>query len=173
MTEPALAPIDEAAAAFTPMVTIPDDPLEDMPAPLASVDTDFDEKHREDFTGLLYLGKLEEECTVAGHRFLLATPSQDDRLEMGPLHKPWVNTITGEMAWRTIFVAAYLRKIDSEDAPQPLSPANTGLRTRFDWVQRSIASDVVIEKLFEHCLLVDARVRELIEELDGLGESSA
>lgn len=173
MTEPVLTPVDETAAAFVPIVTVPEDPPEAAPSPLASVDSVFDEKYREDFTGLLYLGKLEDECTVAGHRFLLATPTQDDRLEMGPLHKPWVNTITGEMAWRTIFVAAYLRRIDEEVAPEPLNSSITGLRTRFDWVRRSIVSDIIIEKLFEQCMIIDARVRELIEELDGLGESSA
>jgi hypothetical protein len=167
-----LIPVDEEAEAFTPMVHLPEDPPE--PAePLAEVESDFDPKHREDFTGLLYLGQLEDECTIAGHYFKLVTPTQADRLAMGPLHKPWVNTLTAELAWRLIIVSAYLRKIDNEDAPEPLNSHTSALGTRFDWVQRSISSDIVIERLYERCLLIDARVRQLIEELDRLGESSA
>lgn len=170
MTDP-LIPVDEAAA-FAPMVHLPEDPPEQA-APLTAVESEFDPRHREDFTGLLFLGKLEDECRIAGHRFKLATPTQQDRLEMGPLHKPWVNTLTAELAWRLIIVAAYLRKIDSEDAPEPLSRNMTPLGTRLDWVRETIVSDIIIERLYNECLLLDARVRELIEELDRLGESSA
>jgi hypothetical protein len=172
MTETPLIPADEVAAAFAPMVHLPEDPPE-PDAPMVEIDSDFDPAHREDFTGLLFLGKLEDECRIAGHRFKLVTPTQQDRLEMGPLHKPWINTLTAELAWRLVIVAAYLRRIDSEGAPEPLNKHTSPLASRFDWVRESIASDIIIERLYERCLLLDARVRELIEELDRLGESSA
>jgi hypothetical protein len=132
-----------------------------------------DPRHREDFVGLLYLGRLEETCTVAGHRFLLRTPSQPDRLEMGPLHKPYLNTVTTEPAWRLVTVAAYLRGIDSQVAPEPLSSAVTALRTRLDWVRENIYSEKIIERLYDECLILDGRVREVIGALDGQGETSA
>lgn len=165
-------PID-AQAEFGPSFVLPiteDYPSE--PGAFEDVQTEMDPKIREDFVGLIYLGKLEEMCAVAGHTFLLRTPSQPDRLEMGPLHKPYLNTVTTESAWRLITVAAYLRKVDSQTAPEPLSPALTALRTRLDWVRENIYSEYVIDQLYDRCLILDGRVREVIDSLDGQGEAS-
>lgn len=168
-----LLPIDSQAE-FGPAFYLPvtEEP-EPEPNPFDDIHTEIDPKIREDFIGLTYLGRLEESCKIAGHTFLLRTPPQPDRLEMGPLHKPYLNTVSTEAAWRVITVAAYLRKIDSQVAPEPLSPSVTALRTRLDWVQTNIYSDHVIERLYDECLLLDGRVREVIESLDGQGEPSA
>ena len=168
-----LLPID-AQAEFGPTFQLPivEEP-EPEGSPFDDVDTELDPRSREDFVGLIYLGKLEEPCSIAGHSFVLRTPPQPDRLEMGPLHKPYLNTVSTEAAWRVITVAAYLRRIDSQLAPEPLSPSVTPLRTRLDWVQNNIYSEHVIERLYDECLLLDGRVREVINALDGQGESSA
>lgn len=167
------SPIDEQAR-FGPEFVLPiHEEMPPEPDPYADVETDLDPRVRQDFVGLTYLGRLEEECTVAGHRFLLCTPSQDDRLEMGPLHKPYLNTISTEFAWQLIKVAAFLQRIDSSPAPEPLSPGVSGLRTRWEWVKDSIHSDKVIGLLYQKCLLLEAKVEDVIAELDRLGEPSA
>jgi hypothetical protein len=168
-----LLPVD-AQATFGPSFVLPITPeTEPEEGPFDDVDTELDPKIREDFIGLTYLGKLEETCRVAGHTFLLRTPSQVDRLEMGPLHKPYLNTVTTEAAWRQLTVAAYLRRIDSQVAPDPLSPSITALRVRLDWVRENIYSEQVVDRLYDECLLLDSRVRDVIEALDGQGEPSA
>lgn len=170
MPDEDLLPID-AQAEFGPTVVFP--VMEEMPEepdPYADVKSDLDPRARQDFTGLLYLGCLEEECTVGGHKFLLRTPSQDDRLEMGVIHKPYLNTVSTEVAWRAITVAAHLRRIDSEIAPEPLNPAVSGVRTRFEWMRSSIYSDEVIDRIYQYCLELSSRVGLVIDQLDGLGE---
>lgn len=180
MTDPTaqdtvLLPVDpadvEQAASFGPMFTDPEasphDPPEEPPGPVA----DLDERATADFTGLLYLGYLEDECTVVGHRFLLRTPSQDERLEMGMLHRPYLNSVATEPAWRSITVAAFLRRIDSANAPEPLTAAANQVRDRFEWLQKSVHSSVVIEKLFDRCLELAARERDVVDFLDGQGEA--
>lgn len=175
MQDDGLIPLDETdlPGSFTPLVVIPDDEPSGQRHPLENVDSQFDPKHREDFVGLLYVGKLEEQCTVAGHRFSLSTPGQTDRLSMGPLHKPYANTVAGEQAWRTIVVAAYLRQIDGELAPEPLRSDGNPVEERFRWVLNSIHSDNVITRIYEETLLLDARVNTLVDILDDLGEASA
>jgi hypothetical protein len=167
-----LLPID-AQADFGPSFVLPQTApdLESEPDPYDAVETGLDPRVRQDFMGLLYLGRMEDECTIAGHKFLLRTPSQDDRLEMGPLHKPYLNTVTTEVAWRLITVAAYLRRIDSEPAPEPLNTNVSALRTRLEWTRNNIYAEQVIEALYDRCLLLDGRVREVITALDGQGES--
>lgn len=173
MPDEDLLPAD-AQVGFELPFTLPQVELtEDEPDPFATIETDMDPRVRQDFTGLLYVGRLEEECKVAGHRFLLRSPSQDDRLEMGPVHKPYVNTATMENAWRTITVSAYLRRIDSEVAPEPLGPGVGAVRTRFDWMRASIYSSAVIDILYQNCLELGARVDAVISSLDSLGEASA
>lgn len=173
MPEPSLTPapvLDSAELLAPTLVLSEDDDQPDEPSPLEALPSEFDPRHREDFVGMLYLGKLEEECRVVGHTFLLETPDQTLRLAMGPLHKPYVNTLSGERAWESIVVAAFLKRIDSEERPQPLRGGGPELRDTWAWVTSSIHSQIVISKLFEKCLLLDARVREILEQLDGLGK---
>lgn len=147
-------------------------PVDEEPDAEEQIDNDLDPRAREDFLGLLYLGRLEEECTVAGHRFLLRTPSQDDRLDIGLVHKPYLNTVASEPAYRMITVASFVHRIDDQDEPAPLTGKSTTLRDRFNWIRASITSDVIIEKLFAECMELDGRTRAVVDYLDGQGKAS-
>ena len=107
---------------------------------------------------------------MAGHRFLLRTvpdrPAGD-----GAAAKPYLNTTTGDLAWMTLMVAAYLRKIDSTSAPEPLGPESP-LSTRYQWVKESIYSDQVVAEIFNECLLLDGRAHDQIESMNQLGKAS-
>lgn len=155
------------------VVVAEDEPDPANTNPFDDIESKFDPRYREDFVGLLYLGKLEEECTVAGHRFLLITPSHSERMEMGPLHKPYVNTLSAERAWESIVVASYLREIDGTPKPLPLRGDVLPLRESWEWVKTNIYSPQIISEIFEKCLLLDDRTRTLIGELDDLGKVSA
>lgn len=163
---------DEMPGSFAPIVTVGGDPPPEQ-SELDEIETAFDPRYREDFVGLLYLGYLEETCVVAGHRFQLRTPGQEDRLSMGVIQRPYANTVMGEQAWRAVTVAAYLRDIDGTPAPEPLNSSQSAVATRFNWVVNSIHSDQIIELIFIQIRLLDARVREMIGALDNLGEASA
>lgn len=163
----------QLAGSFAPIITVPEAPPQEEQTPLAEVSSEFDPRHRDNFVGLLYLGKLEDMCTIAGHRFRLATPNLRDRLAMGPLHKTYANTVVGEMAWRTITVAAYLREIDGQAAPEPLNSRDEPVAVRLRWVLDSIHSDEMIGLIYQQALLISAQVHELTEALDALGEASA
>lgn len=133
---------------------------------------DLDPRARQDFEGLLYLGYLEEECEVAGHHFLLRTPTQDERIEMGLIHRAYINSFVVESAWELLMVAMYCQRIDSRDAPEPLTErARNPVATRFEWIKRSIRSSVVITKVFNHCVLLEKREKDLVDYLDGQTKS--
>jgi len=133
--------------------------------------TDLDEDARSDFTGLTVLGYLEEECEIAGHRFFLKTPWHDERIERGVLHKPYVGSMNFEPMWELITVATYLHSIDGVPAPEPLGPKTNAVGGRLDWIKRSIYSPIVIRKLFDHCLDLDARERAVVEYVDEQSKS--
>lgn len=149
-----------------PFVSIPELPEEEPEEePMADIDTEFDPKFREPFVGLLYLGSLKNQVVRYGHTFDLATPTQRERLEGGVLHKRFINTISGEIAWAAIVVALYLTSVDGQPLPEPIGPAvATHVADRFNWVIDNIKGELINE-LFEECLLLDAQVAGVMESL--------
>jgi hypothetical protein len=155
--------------AFSLPEQIPDAPLEETPSGPDQL-SQFDRRHRDPFTGLLFLGRLEDEVDILGHSFKLVTPSQNERLEAGLVHKKYLNSISSEIGWAAITVATYLRKVDGTDLPQPIGPNDTGIRERFNWVVENLLGPV-IQRVYEKCLILDSKVNDAIEELERLGES--
>ncbi len=157
------------APTFSLPTTIPDAPQEDESAGPDEL-SEFDQRYREPFVGLLYLGSLSDEVTVLGHKFHIKTPSQNERLESGLVHKKYLNSLSGEIAWAAVTVATYLQKIDGEDLPESIyNSATTSIKDKFDWVVENIRGPV-ITRLFEECLKLDAKVDRAIEELERLGK---
>jgi len=130
----------------------------------------FDLRHRDNFTGMLYLGKLKDEFHYLGHVFSLETPTHAEKLEAGLIHKPHINAISSDIAWAALTTALYLRAVDGTDLPSGIGPRDTGLKDRYNWIIENIRSSI-INKLFEQCLILDAKVEAALAELDRLGES--
>lgn len=169
-TDDGLLPIDPDAVGPIFTMDLAADEPEPEQDPIDKIKTDLDPRVREDFVGLLYLGKLEEECKVAGHTFLLRTPTQPERLELGSLLKPYMNTPTVEKAYRLVQVAMFVHRIDSEWAPVPLTERDTGLAARFSWILNSITAEAVIERLYDAAMGLELRSRAVVDEMDRLGE---
>lgn len=137
-----------------PDVEAPDSPRE------------FDPKYRDPFTGLLFLGYLEDTIRIYGHTFRIATPTQNERIEMGLLHKPYVDSLASEIAYQTLLVSAYLLEVDGEELPQPiLNKSKSGaVADRFRWVSENLRPPV-IDQLFSSCLVLEGEVRQVLEAM--------
>lgn len=120
---------------------------------------EFDPKYREPFTGLLYIGALTDSTTLFGHHFTISTPTTTERLQIGQVIAPYQGTVTGELAYQTALVAAYLVSIDGTKLPEPVlsNPKETALHDRFRWVTENLRRPV-IEELFDWCLRLDSQV---------------
>lgn len=127
---------------------------------------EFDERCKEPFSGLLYLGALEETVTVWGHSFRLVTPSQAERLQMGQLHKPFADTLASEIAYQTLMVASFLLEVDRQPLPQPVvnDVRENAVRDRFRWVSDNLRPPV-IDELFSSCLALESEVRRTLEAM--------
>lgn len=164
---PADLPVDpdDIETAFGPMF-VRDDVEEPEPEPEPAAATDLDERAHEDLTGLLYLGYLAETVPVAGHRFALHTPTHNERIERAALHREYLGSMNTEPMWRLLTVAAYCVAIDDCDAPAALNPKAGEVAARLDWIKRTVFSSVMIEKLFDECLVLDARERAVVDYMD-------
>lgn len=127
---------------------------------------EFDPRHREPFTGLLFVGALTDEFTLWGHRFVIATPTQTERMQIGPVIKEYADTIAGELAYATALVAAYLVSVDGHELPKPVTKdvKETALRDRFRWVSDTLQQPV-INYVFSKCLELDQQVDEVLEAM--------
>lgn len=129
----------------------------------------FPDGYKEPFNGLLYLGHLDEEFVIYGHTFRIVTPSQLERLQVGVLHKPYAGTLSTEIAFETVLVAAYLHSIDGQELPKPVleSVKDNGLQDRYNWVSENLKRPV-ISKVYERCLALEEQVDEV---LDAMGKA--
>jgi hypothetical protein len=141
-----------------------DDPVKDDTDDLTP--REFNPRAREPFIGLLYLGSLDREVTLYGHKFLLVTPTNAERIQMGLITKDWRDTATEEVALGQALVAAFLHKVDGQPLPEPISPdpKDTALRGRFNWVGENLRRQV-ITALFQECMILDTQVDIALEAM--------
>jgi hypothetical protein len=147
-----------------PPVTLPE------PEPVLDY-REFDPKHREAFTGLLYVGHLDHEFQLYGHTFRIATPTQTERLQVGPVVKEFRDTITNEIAYQAAVVALYLVSIDGQALPQPIlaNAKDAAVRDRFNWVTENMRRPV-INAVFDQSMILEDVVDETLE---AMGKASA
>lgn len=127
---------------------------------------EFDPKAKEAFVGLLHLGSLDRDVTLYGHKFLLVTPTNAERIQIGLITQPWRDTLTEEVAWMQAMVAAFLQRVDGAPLPEPISPdpKDTALRGRFNWVGENLRRQV-INAIFQECLILDNQVDIALEAM--------
>jgi len=152
--------------AFLPDQSVAPEPQpapEPEPEPIQEDVPEFDARHREPFRGLLYVGALTEDFELFGHSFRIGTPTQTERLQIGQVIQPWQGTVTGEIAYQTALVAAYLIEVDGQKLPEPImtNPKETALHDRFRWVSENLRR-VVIDEIFDRCLKLDGKVEDVL-----------
>lgn len=127
---------------------------------------EFDPRWKEPFTGLLYIGSLTSTETVFGHDFVISTPTQTERMQIGQVIAPYMETVSGNIAYATAFVAACLVSVDGRKLPEPVlnNPKETALHDRFKWVAENLRKPVV-DELYGRCLELDMQVDRVLEAM--------
>lgn len=135
--------------------------VSDVPPPPA-----FDERYKEPFVGLLYVGYLEEDFTLFGHHFRISTPSRRERIQMGLVMKEYQDTMTWELAWQAAVVAAHLIEVDHMPLPEPVTKkaTRTPFMERFEWVQDNL-QDRVIDEVYTKCMEMRDTVDNVVEAM--------
>ena len=135
------------------------DPSDDESVP------EFDERHKRDFEGLLYIGHLQDEFVWFGHKFVIRTLKTGEILEVGLLHSKYVGSLSDIKAYQAAVIAACVVSVDGRPLPMPLSSKaeDTALYPRFqhvlDW------HPPVLDAIYEKFLLLEARVNEVIDAM--------
>lgn len=127
---------------------------------------EFDPKVRQDFEGLLYLGRLTHKYHYLGHEFVIRTITTGETLEIGLLHKPYADTMGDIKAYQAALAAACVVTVDGRPLPAPLTvdASDTALLNRFEYVLRSWFP-TVIDMVYEQYLILEDRVRQVMEAM--------
>lgn len=80
----------------------------------------FDERYRDDFNGLTFIGALSKTFTWLGHRFLIRTLTTDEVLQAQILTKEYQDTVGAGLAYRTAVVSLSVQTVDGEPLPVPV-----------------------------------------------------
>lgn len=127
---------------------------------------EFDPRVRQDFEGLLYLGKLTAQFEWMGHTFVIRTLTVGEVLEIGLIHREYVGTMADVKAYQAALSAACVVQIDRKFMPFPLTNEadDTPVRNRFEYVLNHWFPPT-LDAIYENYLLLEARVDKVMEAM--------
>jgi hypothetical protein len=124
----------------------------------------FPNEWKDEFEGLLFLGKLEKEVDrIPYHKFVVRTLTINEKLEVSLLAKPFIETIGYGRAYKASVVAAGLVSVDGRDMV-PLSKGINVIRQKYDYIINNWY-DTVIDILYQEIETLETKVIIILEQL--------
>jgi hypothetical protein len=135
----------------------------------------FDERYKEPFTGLLYLGALTKSFSYLGHNFVVRTIGPREQLAIALIVKDYVGSPGEQMAYTTAVVAMACVSVDGQELPSPVgedAQLADWARHRFNYVTNNWWQ-LTIAKVFEQYLEVESTAVSVVEAMGKAFGSSA
>jgi hypothetical protein len=125
---------------------------------------EFPNEWKDEFEGLLFLGKLEKEVDrIPYHKFVVRTLTINEKLEVSLLAKPFIETIGYGRAYKASVVAAGLVSVDGRDMV-PLSKSLNVIRQKYEYIINNWY-DTVIDILYQEIDMLETKVIIILEQL--------
>lgn len=131
-------------------------------------DLEFDQRYRDDFDGLLYLGSLTHTFRFAGHSFTIHTLSIDELLRVSLLVKEWEGTLGQNRAYLTAMAAASIDIVDDRPIYTPMGPNDDEVTGRFRYV-KDHWYPWIADSVYENLMALEARVTEILSAMGEAG----
>jgi hypothetical protein len=124
---------------------------------------EFDPRHAEAFTGLLYLGRLQETFSLWGHTFVIRTLTTQQLAEISLIVKPYLGTFSESLVYQTAFVAAAVMTVDGQELPRSIMNSDEGelTTTRYPYV-RDKWMPGVREQVYNRVYALELQSREVL-----------
>lgn len=120
-----------------------------------------------DVEGLLWLGKLTDDCEIFGHTFVLRTLTRGERLAVSLFVREYEDTLGLADAMQTAYLALAVEEVDGRPLTVALGPETPEERLRRQFVQVSKWYDPVLEALWVKYRNLNARATAAFTELEG------
>lgn len=128
----------------------------------------FDERHRKDFEGLMFLGRLEDEFEWMGHTFVVRTVTVDELLQASLLTREYEGTLGADRAYLAAIAAAAIETVDGKPLVTPLGRNDNVHAQKFKYIRENWYSWTV-DAVYMRFRQLELRVQEI---LDAMGEAS-
>ena len=129
----------------------------------------FNERHRRDLEGLMYLGDLSKDFEWMGHTFSIRTLTVDELLKIGLITREYEGTLGSDRAYITAMTAASIQSVDGQPLVTPIGPNDDILKAKFKYVKENWYSWTT-DAVYHQLQLLELRVQEI---LDAMGEASS
>lgn len=126
----------------------------------------FDDRWKDAFHGLAYLGAASWDFEWLGHKFVIRTLTDDEELAIAKIIKPWEGTIAYDRAYRTGVAALCTVTIDGQGMPTPVEemPGYGWAIQKFDYAKARWFK-YTIDKVYEQYLVLESEVRAVLDEM--------
>jgi hypothetical protein len=153
----------EAEAAEAPV-----DPSPFAPEPEEDILALFDPRWVDEMEGLLFVGRVTHEFTLARHKITIATPDASESLKVALLIKDYQDTAGALRALTIAAVATCLVKVDNHEVPRGImADGSDDLEVRFDWVSK--LHTTMIDGIYREYEDLEVKVAEAIQSLGKAG----
>ncbi len=125
---------------------------------------EFDPRHREDFIGLLYLGKISHTFYRWGHKFEIKTLTTEDLAKVALATKEYEGTRASNMMYQAGVVAAGIERVDNRPLVEPLGLTLDVFPAKLEYVSANYAPPVR-EKIWTEIFNLEARVRLSLDQM--------
>lgn len=131
----------------------------------------FDPRYAEPLKGLLFLGALSDEFEWVGHRFVIRTLRDGEKLAVAQVIKPYQDTMGIDRAYAVAMAAMAIVSVDGEELPIPIGETrriNEWAFQRFEYVQENWFS-TTIDEVYNRYLTLEMLVQRVV---DAMGKAS-
>lgn len=161
-------------APLAPPASEPDDAPQDSSEAHAEADVSanaevFDERYREPFEGLVYLGALSKTFTWAGHKFRIRTLTTQEVLIVATITARYEGTMAQQRAYAAAVAALCTESVDEEPLPFPYkeSVGTEWADQRFNYVT-SKWFVYTIDAVYSEYLVLEGKAREVLNAMGNL-----
>jgi len=130
---------------------------------------EFDERYRNEFEGLTFVGALTDSFTWVGHSFHIRTLTTGEMAEAALLAKPYIGTEAQLKALQAAMVAGCVISVDGQPVSIPLTsePGDTEMAAKFRYVMAKWFPPV-LDVIYQRYIGLEMQVREV---LDAMGKA--
>lgn len=126
----------------------------------------FDERFKEPFTGLAFIGALSKTFSWLGHEFHIRTLTTDEILAVASITAQYEGGLGENRAYITAVVALCTERVDGEMLPYPYKES-TGIgwaQDRFNYVKGQWFT-YTVDAVYEEYLILEGKVREVLNAM--------
>lgn len=124
----------------------------------------FDPRYKDDFIGLMYLGRLSHTFDLLGHEVVIRTLTTEELAEISMFMKPYEGTAHREGIYAAVIAGVCTESVDGQPLPQPITRNSTGALERIRYSLKNWLPPVH-NRIFQEYYALDLRASRVLDQM--------